>query len=1167
MSSRAVLGDHTVRQHMIAPIAIAWHRVHATTGAAGRIQRGAATLEITLRVVAAIALTDYLRGPPDPRVEQQLERLSRPSLGTWLGIAREALRAVRERTVPAPFVPEAVDAWFDAKGGPTPALRRLDELVALRNQLQHGGGVGGESTDAAHAATLVEGLREVLASLSWLLRYRVFRVVDQQPTRAQTVRGRVQFFVGLSAGDPVSAEWTATLFPDAVYLCDPTAQAVLELSPLLWMLPEPSLGVERPFLVHAVHKSGDLVLNWDETGHSERRRIQGANGPVDWPTWLDERTSRDPVQANRDVAGTLTSPLGQATAGVTALDGRFTLGEHLGEGGMAVVYRAHDRLTDAEVAVKVLRPEVAADPEVRARFKREGATMAAMRHPRVLSGVTLGESADGSLYLAMPLYAGGTVADRLSAGKVTDDDRARWSRQLLEALVHLASMRVVHRDIKPSNLLLDDAGDLVLSDFGIALGARDARLTRTLTQLGSLAYMAPESRTGSVDSASDAWSAAVVLHELHTGELPRGRPGDGMPGPIGELTRSLGAIDPSERPSAANALAALDGQPGLLHPALIEGSNDERVLVVGALGGLMGALLLVVPLFTSQPASVIADWALPLSPAVAWSGWPLAVLGFGLVGASVGRRQFGEGPLPGALAGAIAALVAFSLGGAAPVAVAAQLHLVSPEVYAGANLVTVMADAVVGTLWGVFGGALALTAVGGAAGVLGAWWARPEGPPSKAVNDVRDHGGYLGGMMLLVHLVAAALGLAVGTMAESVLSGLPDAPGVALLAYGSELWLGLYFLLPALALTVMHHPLLRASLRSETRSERVYAWMHAVALVVMPWIGVLFSGMQVWSLVLAVCGLVGAAVVVDAWRSARGLGHPVWSQDPNPRISLWGAALLAVCALTATPMVVGAVFGMFAVSSIQALQGYAPPPDPARALDPVRELTLTLWLLALVWASVVAAVAWVAERPERRSRALAVLAGVAVVAALGVVSTSWQSLGGVWFVLLAVVVVGLTGGVYELIRVAAGRLRGAPPAWEWTVSAAFLAVSCLVFGVLYGPLFLGYRPWGSLDPADEVVGPDLGATACSRPAGRRRAHRWKNARCKPPWRAGSRVVRPVRWPRSSGTPRRRSRCALRWARPPIRWPCSRWPRDPRCWRPGSPISSRTGWSRVRGSTR
>jgi serine/threonine protein kinase len=118
-------------------------------------------------------------------------------------------------------------------------------------------------------------------------------------------------------------------------------------------------------------------------------------------------------------------------------------------------------------------------------------------------------------------------------------------------------MGIVHRDVKPSNFLLDVEGHACLTDFGIALTAEDIRLTRTLEQMGTLAYMAPEQRTQrKVTEKADVYSLAVVLHELRTGELP-GTLGAGISGPFGELVRWMGEPDPDERPTATEALRRL----------------------------------------------------------------------------------------------------------------------------------------------------------------------------------------------------------------------------------------------------------------------------------------------------------------------------------------------------------------------------------------------------------------------------------------------------------------------------------------------------------------------------------------------------------------------------------------------------------------------------------
>jgi serine/threonine-protein kinase len=207
----------------------------------------------------------------------------------------------------------------------------------------------------------------------------------------------------------------------------------------------------------------------------------------------------------------------------TALDDRYRVESELGAGGMATVYRAHDRKHDRTVAIKVLRPELAyavgSD-----RFLREIATTAAMRHPHILPLYDSGD-ADGLLYYVMPFVDGETLRDRLQReGRLPLDLALRIAREVADALGYAHDRGVAHRDIKPENILLE-RDHAVVADFGIAraVAATGAeRLTQTGFAVGTPLYMSPEQAVGdaNVDGRSDLYSLGCVLYEMLTGQPP-----------------------------------------------------------------------------------------------------------------------------------------------------------------------------------------------------------------------------------------------------------------------------------------------------------------------------------------------------------------------------------------------------------------------------------------------------------------------------------------------------------------------------------------------------------------------------------------------------------------------------------------------------------------------
>ncbi|HEX6589323.1 MAG TPA: serine/threonine-protein kinase [Longimicrobiales bacterium] len=201
----------------------------------------------------------------------------------------------------------------------------------------------------------------------------------------------------------------------------------------------------------------------------------------------------------------------------------------LGDGASARVLLARDTALDRMVTVKLLRPEIAASAEARARFEREARAAASIAHPHVSSVYRVGALPDGTPYLVMQYVHGRTLAQRLQAeGPLRSDEARRVMADVAEAL-HAAHARgVIHRDIRPENVLLEDeSGRAIVCDFGIAAlneaWARDrpAKLTLAGQMLGDPRYVSPEQFAGEpVDEATDVYGLGVVAFEMVTGRVP-----------------------------------------------------------------------------------------------------------------------------------------------------------------------------------------------------------------------------------------------------------------------------------------------------------------------------------------------------------------------------------------------------------------------------------------------------------------------------------------------------------------------------------------------------------------------------------------------------------------------------------------------------------------------
>jgi serine/threonine protein kinase len=215
----------------------------------------------------------------------------------------------------------------------------------------------------------------------------------------------------------------------------------------------------------------------------------------------------------------MTSPCGGSRLGTRF--GPYELNSLIGVGGMGEVYRAYDTVKERTVAVKVLRAEMAADPNYQERFRRESRMAARLQEPHVIPVHDFGDI-DGVLYIDMRLVDGGSLKDELRANGPLDPRRAASIiAQVAAALDAAHADGLVHRDIKPENVLLTPDDFAYLVDFGIAHGGGDASMTMTGLIIGSCAYMSTERFSGGqVGPPADVYSLTCLLYEILTGRPP-----------------------------------------------------------------------------------------------------------------------------------------------------------------------------------------------------------------------------------------------------------------------------------------------------------------------------------------------------------------------------------------------------------------------------------------------------------------------------------------------------------------------------------------------------------------------------------------------------------------------------------------------------------------------
>ena len=234
------------------------------------------------------------------------------------------------------------------------------------------------------------------------------------------------------------------------------------------------------------------------------------------------------------------------------LNNRYTILARLGRGAMGTVYRATDTQSGRDVALKIISSELAVDPAMLERFKREGEALRQLKHVNIVGYIDAFQH-DEQAVIVMEHVEGGSLYDVIKKGPLPIEYAIQIALDLCDALIRSHRLKIIHRDIKPENILIDNDGTPKLADFGVARLSEGTRMTRSGMQVGTPYYMSPEAWEGkTLDAQADIWSLGVVLFEMLSGQVPFG--GDT---PLAVMTKISTTPPPDLRKLRADVPAGL----------------------------------------------------------------------------------------------------------------------------------------------------------------------------------------------------------------------------------------------------------------------------------------------------------------------------------------------------------------------------------------------------------------------------------------------------------------------------------------------------------------------------------------------------------------------------------------------------------------------------------
>ena len=203
------------------------------------------------------------------------------------------------------------------------------------------------------------------------------------------------------------------------------------------------------------------------------------------------------------------------------INDRYQIVKTIGEGGMANVYLAYDTILERNVAVKVLRGDLANDEKFVRRFQREALSASSLSHPNIVEVYDVGED-NGVYYIVMEYIEGKHLKQLIKKrGKLTLNEVIDIMLQVTDGIACAHDSYIIHRDIKPQNIMILDSGIVKITDFGIAMALNSTQLTQTNSVMGSVHYLPPEQASGKGSTVqSDIYSMGILMYELLSGKLP-----------------------------------------------------------------------------------------------------------------------------------------------------------------------------------------------------------------------------------------------------------------------------------------------------------------------------------------------------------------------------------------------------------------------------------------------------------------------------------------------------------------------------------------------------------------------------------------------------------------------------------------------------------------------